>query len=398
MINSEMLALGAEPNKIRELFAYGLARKAEIGAENVFDFSLGNPSVPTPEAVRETIIELMEMDPMALHGYTPANGLPSARRELAESFDRQFGWKADPESFYLTAGAAAALAITLAAITEPGDEVIVIAPYFPEYATWIENAGCTVVAVAAREPDFTLDIEAISDAITEKTSAIILNSPNNPTGAVYSRESLGELADVLRDAEAVYGRTLYLISDEPYRPIVYGAEVPWIPWIYEHTIVCYSFSKSLSLPGERIGYVYVSDAIKEIVPLRLAIAGAGRALGYVCAPVLFQHVIERCCETPTDVDAYHENRDLLCGRLQEMGYEFAEPSGAFYLWVRALEPDAVAFSEKAKEFELLLVPSDSFGVSGWVRVSYCVDINMIRDAMPAFKKLAEAYGQEPVEV
>ena len=391
MINPAMLSLGAEPNKIRELFAYGLARKAEIGDDRVYDFSLGNPSVPTPEPVREAIIDLMELEPMALHGYTPASGLPAARQALADSFRLLFDWDADPESLYLTAGAAAALAITFAAVTEPGDEVIVIAPYFPEYLTWIENAGCTAVVVPAREPDFSLDIEAIAEAITPKTSALILNSPNNPTGAVYSRESLTALAELLREREREFGRGIYLVTDEPYRQITFGAEVPWIPALYDRTIVCSSFSKSLSLPGERIGYVYCSDRIDEIGPLRLAIAGAGRALGYVCAPVLFQYVVERCCMLESDVEAYRANRDRLCEGLAEIGYEFCDPQGAFYLWVKALEPDAVAFSERAKDFELLLVPSDSFGARGWVRVSYCVAPEVIETAMPAFQALFDAY-------
>ena len=380
MINEKMYGLGDEPSAIRELFAYGLARKAEIGAENVFDFSIGNPSVPAPALVRDTLLELLEGDPVALHAYSPAAGLPEVRAAVAASIAERYGVPATAAHVYLTAGAAAALACSIAAVTEPGDEVVVIAPYFPEYRTWIEAAGCVIVEVPAAQPSFLPDIEALAAAIGPRTSAVIINTP-----------SLEALADLLREKEAELDRPLYLISDEPYREIAYGACVPWVPSVYERTIVCYSYSKSLSLPGERIGWVYVSDSAPDGDEVAVAVAGAGRALGYVCAPVMLQRVAARCVNEPSDVAAYAENRRLLTEGLAALGYEYVEPDGAFYLWVRALEEDAAAFSERAKRFELLIVPSDSFGVGGWVRLSYCIARDVIERSMPAFAALKASY-------
>ena len=394
MINEKMYALGAEPSAIRELFAYGLQRKAEIGAENVFDYSIGNPSVAAPDLVRQAILELMDEDPVALHGYTPAAGNPRVRQAVAESIHARYGIDAQPGQVYLTAGAAAALAISLSALTHPGDEVIVISPYFPEYKTWICNAQCSIVEVPAQVPSFQIDAQAVADAITEKTSAVIINSPNNPVGAVYTQENLEELAAVLLAKEAELGRKIYLISDEPYREITYGKEVPYVPCVYPRTTVCYSYSKSLSLPGERIGYIYVSDLMDDAAEVSLAVAGAGRSLGYVCAPALLQRVIEKCLYEPSDVEAYAANRKLLAEGLASMGYEYVEPDGAFYLWVKALEPDEKAFSERAKQFELLLVPSESFGVSGWVRLSYCIARETIERSMPAFRALMDSYAAQ----
>lgn len=391
MINERMYALGAEPSAIRELFSYGLARKAEIGADKVFDYSIGNPSVPAPDSVRTTILDLMEEDPVSLHGYTPASGNPAVKQTVADSIRERYGVDAQPGQIYLTAGAAAGLAISITAITEPGDEVIVISPYFPEYKTWIDTAGCTVVEVPAQVPSFQIDVPAVAAAINDKTSAVIINSPNNPVGAIYTRENLEELAAALSAKEAELGRKIYLISDEPYREITYGKEVPYVPCVYARTIVCYSYSKSLSLPGERIGYIYVSDLMDDAAEVSTAVAGAGRALGYICAPALLQRVIQQCIYEPSDVEAYAANRKLLSEGLAAMGYEFVEPDGAFYLWVKALEDDAQAFSDRAKDFELLLVPSDSFGVGGWVRLSYCIARDTIERSMPAFQALMDSY-------
>ena len=386
-----MHGLGAEPSAIRELFAYGMARAAEVGAENVFDFSIGNPSVPAPPKVRETILALMEEDPVSLHGYTPASGDPAVREVVARHIRERYGVEATPGQLYLTAGAAAAIAISLSAVTHPGDEVIVISPFFPEYSTWIGLCGCERVEVPASVPDFQIDVDAVAAAIGPKTSAIIINSPNNPVGAVYTRQNLEALAAMLSAKEAELGRPLYLISDEPYREITYGVEVPYVPCLYPRTIVCTSYSKSLSLPGERIGYLYVSDAMDDAADVACAVAGAGRALGYICAPVLMQRVLAACIDEPSDVAAYAENRRILTEGLSALGYEYVEPDGAFYLWVRALEPDAQAFSDRAKGFELLLVPSDSFGVGGWVRLSYCIARDTIERSLPAFKALRESY-------
>ena len=393
MIDQKMYELGAAPSAIRELFAYGLKRKAEIGDDKVFDFSIGNPSVPAPEKVRATILRLMEEDPTALHGYTPAAGAPEVRKAVADHISRTYGIDAQPAQVYLTAGAAAGLAITIAAITVPGDEVIVPAPFFPEYRTWVEHSGCALIEVPCAEPDFQLDVDAIEAAITAKTSAIIVNSPNNPVGSVYSRANLEALSAMLKRKSAELGRQIFIICDEPYRQITYGAEVPYVPCGYSDTIVCYSYSKSLSLPGERIGYIYVSDLMENVRDVSLAVAGAGRALGYICAPVLFQRVLAECIDLPSDVEAYRTNREVLTKGLAELGYEFVPPQGAFYLWVKALEPDAKAFSDRAKQHELLLVPSDSFGVGGYVRVSYCVSRKVIEGSMPAFAALKREYDE-----
>lgn len=392
MINKRMVELGNEPSDIRELFTYGLARKAAIGYDKVFDFSLGNPSVAAPKEVAQVISDLVCNSSQTVHSYTPASGDAEVRSILAKHITRHFGVEASAKRIYLCAGAAACLSITLSALTSPQDEVVVIRPYFPEYKVWIETAQCRCVEVAAHVPDFQLDSAALGAAITPQTAAVIINSPNNPVGVIYTREVLEELACVLKEKEKEYGHSLYLISDEPYREIVYGdVEVPYLPTIYEKTIVCYSYSKSLSLPGERIGYIYVSDLMPEADKVCTAVAGAGRALGFVCAPSLFQQVVARCVDARSNVAAYKENRDVLVEGLAKLGYEFVWPQGAFYFWMRALEDDAIAFSERAKHYELLLVPSNSFGIPGWVRISYCVSRVTIERSLPAFKQLMESY-------
>ena len=390
-INEKSYAYGAQKSSIREIAAYGGARKAQIGAENVFDFSLGNPSIPAPESVRASIARALELPPTRLHGYTPAPGLPAAREAVAASLNRRFGTSYAAGDVYLTCGAAASLSISFHTLVNPGDEVIVIAPYFPEYRVWIETAGATCVEVMADPETFQIDVPAVAAAINERTKAIVINSPNNPVGSVYAQKNLEDLAVALHDAQKRLGTQVYLISDEPYREIAYGADVPWVPAIYDRTIVCYSYSKSLSLPGERIGWVLVPNTNPEHDRLVLAVAGAGRKLGFVCAPALFQHVVIDCVDEPTNVEAYAENRRVLTEGLSALGYEFIEPQGAFYLWVKALEPDASAFFERAKALELLPVPSDSFGCPGWVRVGYCVSKETIVNSMPAWKKLAESY-------
>lgn len=390
-INEKSYAYGAQKSSIREIAAYGSARKAEIGAENVFDFSLGNPSIPAPESVRVSIARALELPPTQLHGYTPAPGLPAAREAVAASLNRRFGTSYGAGDIYLTCGAAASLSISFHATVNAGDEVIVIAPYFPEYRVWIETAGATCVEVMADAKTFQIDVDAVAAAITERTKAVIINSPNNPVGSVYAEQNLRDLAAALAAAEERLGTQIYLVADEPYREITYGAVVPWVPAIYDRTIVCYSYSKSLSLPGERIGWVLVPNTNPDHDELVLAIAGAGRKLGFVCAPAIFQRVVIDCVDEPTDVEAYAENRRALTEGLSELGYEYIEPQGAFYLWVKALEPDANAFFERAKALELLPVPSDSFGCPGWVRVGYCVSHETIVNSMPAWKKLAESY-------
>lgn len=392
MINEAMYAQGAESSKIREIFTYACERKAQIGADKVFDFSLGNPSIPAPEAVRSSIERsLAECAPEELHGYTPAPGLPAARKAVAASLNRRFGTSYSMDDIFMTVGAAASVSCALHALTSPGDEVIVVSPYFPEYKVWIESCGCTCVEAPAKPYTFRLSVGSIMEAITPRTAAIIVNSPNNPTGSVYSREVLQRLANCLNEVNQSREQPVFLISDEPYRELTYGAEVPWVPDIYKNTVVCYSYSKSLSLPGERVGWVLVPPACFESARVMAAIAGSARALGFVCAPALFQRVIADCVDEPCNVEAYNRNRLLLVNELGEMGYSVVEPEGAFYLWVRALEPDAEAFCERAKRFELLPVPSDSFGVPGWVRVGYCVSYDTIVNSLPAWRALMDSY-------
>lgn len=391
MYNETMYERGNAPSAIRELFAYGMERKAQIGEDKVFDFSIGNPSVPAPDSVAETIRELADMAPAQLHAYSAAQGLESTRAAIAENLNKCFGTHYTADNLYLTMGAAACLSACFTALIKPGDETIVIAPYFPEYRIWIEFAGGVCVEVPAREDNFQIDLDALEQAITEKTKAVVINTPNNPVGTVYTRETLEGLADVLVQAEQRFGHDIYLISDEPYRELTYGVEVPWVPAIYPNTLVCYSWSKSLSLPGDRIGYVLVPNEVHDSREVYLAVCGAGRSLGYICAPVFFQRVIERCVDEPTNVEAYAVNREILTHALDELGYEYIEPDGAFYLWIKALEPDAQAFSNKAKEHELLLVPSDSFGVDGWVRAGYCIDKSTIEHSIPAFAALKADY-------
>ena len=391
MYNETMYERGNAPSAIRELFAYGMERKAQIGEDKVFDFSIGNPSVPAPDSVAETIRELADMAPAQLHAYSAAQGLESTRAAIAENLNKRYGTHYTADNLYLTMGAAACLSACFTALIKPGDEIIVIAPYFPEYRIWIEFAGGVCVEVPAREDNFQIDLDALEQAITEKTKAVVINTPNNPVGTVYTRETLEGLADVLVQAEQRFGHDIYLISDEPYRELTYGVEVPWVPAIYPNTLVCYSWSKSLSLPGDRIGYVLVPNEAHDSREVYLAVCGAGRSLGYICAPVFFQRVIERCVDEPTNVEAYAVNREILTHALDELGYEYIEPDGAFYLWIKALEPDAQAFSNKAKEHELLLVPSDSFGVDGWVRAGYCIDKSTIEHSIPAFAALKADY-------
>ena len=392
MLNEKMAGLGYRRSVIREIFEYGKKRKAEIGEENVFDFSLGNPSVPTPAAVTAALERIIrETDPVRLHGYTSAQGDTAVRTKIAESIEKRFDFPANKDLIYMTCGAAASLTVTLNALINNGDEVIIPTPFFPEYRVFAENAGARVVTVLCREPDFQLDIKAIESAVTEKTKAVIINSPNNPTGAVFSPDTVKALSDMLDKKQAEYGTDIYIIADEPYRELSYGAEVPYIPKYYANTVVCYSYSKSLSLPGERIGYIFIPEDAADCKELYAAVCGAGRALGFVCAPSLMQYTVAECTDVLPDVSAYKKNRDLLFGALTDYGYEAVPPDGAFYLFVKSPEPDAYAFCERAKKYELLLVPSDDFGCEGYVRISYCVTAEQIEKSLPAFKALIEEY-------
>ena len=396
MVNEKMRGLGACRSVIRELFEYGKKRKAEIGAENVFDFSIGNPSVPSPTIVNETLTKLLsERDAVSLHGYTSAQGDAGVRGAIADYINTTHGAKADPNLIYLTVGAAASLTISLTALTDARDEVILLAPFFPEYRVFVERNGAVAVPVLCNTKTFQPDLEAIKAAITPRTRAIIVNSPNNPTGAVMTKESIEGLAQLLREASQKNGNPIYLIADEPYRELVYGdVEVPYLPHYYANTLICYSFSKSLSLPGERIGYILVNPEATDAVAVYQAVCGAGRALGFVCAPALFQYMIPEVIGKTADISVYDTNRTLLSEALTSYGYEVVKPDGAFYLFVKALEENANAFCEKAKEYELLLVASDSFGCPGYVRISYCVTTEQIQKSLPAFKALAQSYLTE----
>ena len=394
MINETMKELGNKRSVIREIFEFGNRRRAEIGAENVYDFSLGNPNVPAPEAVNRTMIELLQTkSDMYLHGYTSAQGAIDTREAVAADLNRRFGTAFHKDNFYMTCGAAASLKISLTALYTPGDEVIAFTPFFPEYRVFVETCGAKLVTAASDQNTFQIDFEILKPLITEKTKAIIVNSPNNPSGVVYTAETVTKLAELLCAKEAEFGHAIYLIADEPYRELVYdGMDVPYLTKYYRDTIVCYSYSKSLSLPGERIGYILVPDEVTDAKDIYAAVCGAGRALGYVCAPSLAQHVIASCTGMVSDLNVYRLNRDLLIDSLTEFGFTCIHPDGAFYLFMKSPVADAGAFCEKAKDFDLLLVPADSFGTPGFVRIAYCVSTEMIRNSLPAFRKLAESFG------
>lgn len=393
MVSKDMLELGKKSSVIREIFEYSNRRRAEIGAENVYDFSLGNPSIPTPSVVTDTMRQLLETtDPVALHGYTSAPGDMQVRRTIAEHICGRFGMKISPDLIYMTCGAASSLTMTIRALTTPGDEVVLLAPYFPEYQVFVRNAGAVPVVANCRPDTFDIDETALAAAITPKTRAVIVNSPNNPSGVVLDEACICRMAALLEEKVALYGHPITVIADEPYRELVYdGVEVPYIPCYYKDTVVCYSYSKSLSLPGERIGYIAVFPQAPDAKDTFAAICGAGRSMGYVCAPSMLQRVVAACDGTPPDISAYDRNRRLLCDELSNIGYEFAQPDGAFYLFMKALEPDANAFCQRAKKHELLLVPSDSFGVPGYVRIAYCVSYEQIQRSLPVFRKLYEEY-------
>lgn len=392
-VSQRMLNLGTARSEIREAFAFAQARAAEVGAENVDDFSIGNPSVPAPATVAEAVHKLVDaIDPIKLHGYTPAQGDGQARGALADDLNRRFGTNYTADNFYLTAGAAGALCCALSALSCPGDTFVTFAPYFPEYKVFVESAGAELVTVPADIEDFQIDFAAFDQALTPNTKGVIINSPNNPTGVVYSEATIQKLAQVLTEKSKEYGHTIWLISDEPYREIVYrDTPLPWVPNYYPNTLVCYSYSKSLSLPGQRIGYVLVPPQAEDADIVYAAVCGAGRALGYVCAPSLFQLVAAECTGQTADIEIYHKNRDLLLNALRDMGYTCAQPDGAFYLFPRSLEPDARAFCERARKYDLVLVPGDSFGCPGHVRISYCVPTEQIQRALHKFEQLAAEY-------
>lgn len=394
MYNEKMYKLGSNRSVIRDLFEYGKKLAAEKGEENVYDFSLGNPNVPAPEEVRQSLEKLISFpDSTVIHGYTSAQGDFTVRKTISDYINERYSAGMTPDLIYMTAGAAASLSITLSALKEDNDEFIVFAPFFPEYGVFIGNTGAKTVVIGPGE-NMSLNLTEFESKITENTKGIIINSPNNPSGVVYTKAQIKALCAVLESKSKEYRHPIFVICDEPYREIVYdGITVPYLMNYYKDTIVCYSYSKSLSLPGERIGYIAVNPECTDAENVYYAVCGAGRSLGYVCAPSLFQRVVADCVRCKGDIDAYKRNRDLLCNALEDCGYDFVKPEGAFYLFVKALEPDAKAFSDRAKKLGLLLVPSDSFGVKGYVRISYCVSYDMIKRSLPLFKTLAESYAE-----
>ena len=392
MYNASAYALGANRSCIRELFEYGRARAAVVGPENVFDFSLGNPSIPSPPQVNEAVRQILaDTDPLQVHGYTSAVGDLEARAAISRDLNERYGAETSPEDFFLGCGAAPELTAVFKALAVPGGELLVQAPYFPEYVPFAREAGLLFRPVPADVPDFQIQLPAIEAMLSPATQAVLVNSPNNPSGVVYTRQTLTALAALLARKSREFGHPIYIISDEPYRELSYGVEVPFLPLIYPNTVVCYSYSKSLSLPGERIGYIYVPKAAQDSRELYAAIAGAARSMGHVCAPSLWQKVIARCAGLRPDLDAYDRNRRKLYEGLTEMGYETARPDGAFYLFVKAPGGDAEAFSEKAKAHDLLVVPGDGFGCPGYFRLCYAVSYDTICRSLPVFRTVLEEF-------
>ena len=393
MVSEEMYVLGTKKSTIRTIFEFGQKRAAEVGAENVFDFSLGNPNVPAPGFIRDAAVDiLMHGDPTEVHGYTIAPGKPAVREVLAADLKRRFGMEVTGKNLFMTAGAAASVTITFKALTEPGDEFVTFAPFFPEYRVFVEACGGKLVVVPAKTDDFQIDLTALERALTPQTKAVIVNSPNNPSGAVYSEKTIRGLTDLLRAKEQEYGHPIFIVADEPYREIVYdGASVPCIPLFYDNTIVCYSYSKSFSLPGERIGYIVVPDTAADFARIYGAIAGAARVLTHVNAPSLWQLVVARCAGKAADLSTYAKNAALLYDGLTALGFSCVRPQGAFYLFPQALEPDDAAFCRRAQEYDLLLVPGRDFGCPGYFRAAYCVRTKMIEKSLPRFEELVKSY-------
>ena len=388
MVNQNAYLLGTNRSCIRDLFEFGRQRAAIVGEENVYDYSLGNPSIPSPAAVDEAVRQILADTPtLQVHGYTSAVGDLATRQAIADDLNRRYDAGCRAEDFFIGCGAAPELVAVFRALAVPGGELLAIAPYFPEYKPFAQEAGLDFKVVPPDVPDFQVKPEAVEAMLTPNTQAVLVNSPNNPSGVVYTRQTLQALAELLNRKGEEYGHPIYIISDEPYRELAYGVEVPFVPTIYPNTIVCYSYSKSLSLPGERIGYIYVPQSAADSRALYAAVAGAARSAGHVCAPSLWQKVIARCAGLRPDLESYDRNRRALYEGLKEMGYEVAKPDGAFYLFVKAPGGDANAFSEKAKQKDLLLVPGDGFGCPGYFRVCYCVSYDMIQRSLPVFREL-----------
>ena len=391
-LSQRMVALGTAKSEIREAFAFAQARAAAVGPEQVDDFSIGNPSVPAPDTVKELVHQLMDsVDPVKLHGYTPAQGEASVRQALADDLNRRYGTAYTADHFYLTAGAAGALCCALSALGCPGDQFLTFAPYFPEYKVFVESAGAQLVAVPARLEDFQIDFAALEAALSPQVKGVIINSPNNPTGVVYSQETIRRLAQMLREKSRAYGHPIWLISDEPYREIAFdGREVPYASRFYPRTISCYSFSKSLSIPGERIGYVAVNPESGVSAMLVNMCGQISRGIGHNCPSSVIQLAAADCCDLTSDLSVYETNMNLLYDALTALGFDVVRPGGTFYLFPKALERDAAAFSRKALPYGLILVPSDSFGLPGYFRIAFCTDTEKVVRSIDAFKAFVKA--------
>ena len=394
-VAEDMYQLGSQRSAIRELFEYGKQRAAVVGAENVYDFSLGNPTVPAPDCVNETIRDLThKLDSISLHGYTSAQGDIETRQAIADYLNKTYETAFSADNFYLTMGAAASLSVCFRALTtSPEDEFITIAPFFPEYRVFVEANGAKLVVVPPHTSDFQIDFEALEKAISAHTKGVIINSPNNPSGAVYSKETIRKLAALLTKKSEENGTPIFILADEPYREIAYdGVEVPYVTKYYRNTVVCYSYSKSLSLPGERIGYLVIPSEMDESANVFQAATIANRVLGCVNAPSLMQRVIKRCVDANVNLEAYDRNRNLLYNGLKECGFSCIKPEGAFYLFVKSPVENEKEFCEVCKQYNVLVVPGSSFACPGYVRIAYCVSYGQIERSLPAFRKIAEHYN------
>ena len=393
MIADKMVNLVKNSSAIRAMFEEGKIMAAKYGAENVYDFSLGNPNVPAPAEVKKAVFEELEKeDPVVLHGYMNNSGYEDVRAAIADSINRKFQTSFGEKNIIMTVGAAGGLNVILKTLLNPGDEVIVIAPYFGEYNSYVSNYDGKIVVVSPNTETFQPNLEELEQKITARTKAVIINSPNNPTGVVYSEDTIKKMADILRSREKELGTDIYLISDEPYRELVYdGIEVPYLTKYFENAIIGYSYSKSLSLPGERIGYLVIPDEVSDAEDVIAAANVATRILGYVNAPSLMQKVVAKCLDAKVDVPFYNRNREALYNGLKELGFECIKPEGAFYLFVKSPVEDEKVFCAAAKKYHILIVPGSSFACPGYVRIAYCVSYETIMNSMPGFKALAEEF-------
>ncbi len=392
MINQEYKAMLSGKSVIRELSEYATARGKEIGYENVFDFSLGNPSVPAPQEFTDEMVHLLlDKDPIEIHGYTPSLGNPVYKQKIAQSLNRRFGTNYGPEHIFPTTGAAGAIAHAVRAVTKPSDEVLIFAPYFSEYIPYIKQTGVSLKIVPADTITFQINFEAFESMITDKTAAILINTPNNPSGVAYTTSTLEKLSQVLTEKSKEYGHNIFLISDEPYREIIFdNADAPYVSKFYKHTLSCYSFSKALSLPGERIGYVAVNPECEDaeyIVPMCGQIS---RGIGHNCPPSIIQQAVAEVCDLTSDLSVYETNMNIIYDTLMELGFTCVRPGGTFYIFPKALEESSIEFCNKAKKYDLIFVPGDGFGAPGFFRIAYCIDTDKVRRAMVRLKEFVAA--------